>query len=394
MRRPVLAAALAIAVALATAPTASAVPDCATPQPGPLPVLSGQGTLESVVVDARGRLFYTDQTAAALMRLDRPGAPPVRVAAVQAPGGLALDADGRHLFVGTGDSIQGGLLGNVAASAQLLRIDGDTGAVETFATGLRMANGVTRAADGTLFTSSDLGFGVERISPAGVVQPNWAAVFSGNGLAIDAAQRFLFVNQTFAPAAVVRVPLSDPSSPETYFRASGADLTAGLDGMTIDPQDRLIVAANLSGEVWRVGTDGAACALGRKLTNASAVAYGRGDTGFSEGRLFSVGFDGVVAELPAGRLAAVAAPTPKPPKATPAITLLPRSARVVGGRVRVVLHVRRGKHFVRATRVRAGRVPLRTGRRVTVRVSPSATLLVVTFRVGGKAYRRTVRLVR
>ncbi len=379
------------ALALALPAAAAAVPDCTSPLPAPQAVLAGQGTLESVIVDARGRLFYTDVTAGALMRLDRPGATPAVVkAGIDAPGGLAFDADGRHLFVGQGDSFAGGTQGLVDPVASLLRVDVDTGTSTVFATGLRMANGVVRAADGTLFASIDVGTSLDRIAPDGKVQRDWATVVSGNGLAIDRAQRALFVNQTFQPAAITRIPLDAPGSPTTFFRASGTDVAAGLDGMTIDPSDRLVVAANLAGEVWRVGTDGAACALGRGLTTTSAVAYGHGAEGFSEGRLFAVGFDGVVAEIPGGRLPVPATPEAPPP---PAVTLLPRSATVRDGRVRVVLHVRVGRRYVRTTVGLAGR-RYRTGRRVTVPVPPTVTALRATFRVAGGTYRRAIALRR
>lgn len=394
MRRSRIVGGLAAALALAWPACALAVPACMTPLPPVVPVLSGQGTLESVVVDSRGRLFYTDGTLGALMRLDRPGAAPVRVrGGIKAPGGLAFDADGRHLFVGQGDSFAGGLQGLVNPVASLLRVDVETGATTVFATGLRMANGVVRAADGTLFASTDVGTSLDRIAPDGKLQRDWASVVSGNGLAIDRAQRHLFVTQTFQPAAITRIPLDRPGSPTTFFAATGADVTAGLDGLTIDPSDRLVAAANLAGEVWRIGTDGAACALGRGLKTTSAVAYGHGSVGFSEGRLFAVGFDGIIAEIPGGSLGVPPELTDGPAPA-PVVTLLPLSARLSGGRVRLVLHVRRGpKRYIASTVLIGGRA-YRTGRRVTIAVPRSATKLTVRFRVAGVAHSRTIALRR
>lgn len=399
MRRFAGLAAGAVAAGLSWgAPVAQAITDCTSPLPAPVTVLSGQGSLESVVVDAGGRLFYTDTTAKALKRLDRPGGAPVTVASgIDAPGGLAFDGDGRHLFVGQGDSAAGGTLGNLLPSASLLRVDVDTGAVQTYATGLRMANGIVRAGDGTIFASSDVGTSLDRIAPGGgPAQNDWAHVVSGNGLAIDSQQTALFVNQTFVPAAIQRIDLDKPAKVTTFFRAGAADLAAGLDGMTIDRTDRLVVAANQAGQVWRIGTDGVGCALGRGLSQTSAVAYGRGPSGFSEGRLFAVGFDGVIAEIPAGKLEPAVAPPSLVDGPAPgsAITLRPRSAKVVRGRIHVVLHIRRGRSLVRATNIRAGRVKVRTGRPVTIRVLPQATDAVIGFTVGGKRYLRTIRLRR
>ncbi|XAY07226.1 hypothetical protein DSM112329_04107 [Paraconexibacter sp. AEG42_29] len=388
--------------ALVAAPSASAVPDCATPLPAVVPVLAGQGSLESVIVDGGGRLFYTDTTAKALMRLDEPGAAPVVVrAGIEAPGGLAFDADGRHLFVGQGDSLAGGLTGNLAPAASLLRVDVDSGQATVFATGLRMANGLVRAADGTLYASTDLGTSLDRIAPDGGLRRDWASVISGNGLAIDRAQRSLFVNQTFVPAQISRIDLADPRRVSTYFRAP-ADLAAGLDGMAIDPADRLVVAANLTGEVWRIDTDGTGCALGRGLVSTSAVAYGQGARGFSAGRLFAVGFDGKVVEVPGGRLAPQAAPpaaVPGPavrPIRAPRLTLQPAAARVRGGFVAFVPRLTRGGAKGRrvAATLRIGGRTLRTGRPVRLRVGPGATRLTVRFTVAGDGYQRTIRLLR
>lgn len=395
LRRPLgVAWAAGVLVATAAAP-ASAVPDCQTPLPTAVPILTGQGSLESVIVDRRGRLFYTDTTRKALMRLDAPGARPVVVRdGIDGPGGLAFDGDGTHLFVGQGDSVGGGVQGNLQPVASLLRIDVDTGETATFASGLRMANGVVRASsDGKIYASTDIGLNLDLIEPDGSVLPNWATIPSANGLALDRDETHLFAAQTFVPAAITRVDRARPTVTEQIFRATGADLVAGLDGMVMDVRERLIVAANALGEVWRVASDGsgAACALGRGLMNTSAVAYGRGSTGFSAGRLFAVGFDGKVVEVPGGRLD-VPAPTPEPGEAR--VTLEPASVRVArNGRVRLIPHVRRGTRLVKAT-LKVGRRTLRTGHPAILVVKDRQKQLTVRFTLGGASYTRAVALRR
>ena len=109
--------------------------------------------LESVIVDPRGRLFFTSQTwdglLGAVLRMDHPDAEPVELAGgIISPGGLAFDDRGM-LIVGFGDGTPQGLIGNVAGLAGLLLVDPDSGERETWITGLQMANGVARAADGT-----------------------------------------------------------------------------------------------------------------------------------------------------------------------------------------------------------------------------------------------------
>lgn len=303
MGRRTLCSLVTVVAALALAAPASAAPDCTKAATAFTPVLSGQGVLESVIVDDRGRLFYTDTSLKAVMRLDFPGAAPVLVAGgIDAPGGLAFDDDGK-LLVGQGDGFVPGAIGNISPAARLLRVDPDTGTTTEFARGLRMANGVVRAADGTVYASTDVGVGLDRVSADGATVTNdWARVISANGLAIDSTGRWLFAAQTFQPAAIQRVEIANPANVTTYAAAGPTDFAAGPDGMDIDEQDRLAVAANGAGQVWRVGTDGRICVLARGLLFPSAVAYGRGDTGFSAGRLFVVTFSGVVAEVPAARL--------------------------------------------------------------------------------------------
>jgi sugar lactone lactonase YvrE len=277
---------------------ASAAPDCAAGQPPPRALITGKGTLESVIVDDGGRLFYTDVTAKALMRVDRPGADPVKVAGdIDSPGGLAFDGSGK-LLVGYGDAFENGGQGNIQGQAGLLRIDPNTGAKTTYATGTQMSNGVVRAADGTVFASSDAGVnGIDRVSPSGQVQRAWAQVVSANGLAIDSTGRFLYAAQTFQPAAIARVEIAHPANVETYARPGPEDISAGPDGMTIDDRDRLFVAANGGGQIWRVNTDRSICALARGLLLPSAVAFGHGSTGFSARNLYAVTFSGQVIEI-------------------------------------------------------------------------------------------------
>jgi sugar lactone lactonase YvrE len=283
------------------ASSAVAASDCAPNLPAPRPVVTGQGVLESIVVSPSGQLYYTDTSAKAVMRLDHPGAKPTPVVTgIDSPGGMAFDADPRYLFVTQGNGIANGLLGNLAPSSTLYRVDVTTGERKVFATGLAMGNGLVRADNGYIYASDDVGLGIDRISPDGKVHNNWATVPSGNGLALDSTQTHLFANQTFVPAAIRRVDVADPARVETWTRGGPSDIPAGLDGLTIDRTDRLVAAVNLYGEVWRINADRSICVLGRGLANASAVAYGHGDGGFPAGHLYVVTFGGVVAEVPAG----------------------------------------------------------------------------------------------
>ena len=137
-----------------------------------------------------------------------------------------------------------------------------------------MANGVAVGPDGAVYGSNDVGVGIDRVLD-GAVTRAWATIASSNGLVVDTTGQYLFAAQTFVPAAISRITLTDPPVVEPWFAAPEADSAAGLDGLTRDARDRLYVAANGGGAVWRVGTDRQACALAHMPPlGPSAVAFG------------------------------------------------------------------------------------------------------------------------
>src|SRR4051794_17015210 len=88
------------------------------PPPAPT-LLTGQGTLESVIVDSKGRLFFTNGDG--LLRLDSPDGQPQMLAQIPDPGGLAFDSDGK-LVVGYGNSIQNGSMGDLTGPSGLVKV--------------------------------------------------------------------------------------------------------------------------------------------------------------------------------------------------------------------------------------------------------------------------------
>ena len=295
MRRAFLVVA---AVAMLVPTQALAAPDCKR-YPEARVLVDGLDSLESTIVDRRGRLFFAG--TGKLYRLDRPDAEPVVLAeGIDAPGGMAFDAEG-FLILGFGDSIANGAQGDADPNAGLLRVDPDTGAHTIFAEGLSMGNGLARGPGGEYYASNDIVGGIDRISPDGTtVEHRWANVNSANGLVIDRAKQTLFSAQTFQPAAIARVPLDDPAAASTYFSAPPADVAAGLDGMVRDRRNRLYVAANGAGEVWRVNRKPEACSLASMPAfpdGPSALTFGRGKRGFDRKNLYVVAFNGQVTEL-------------------------------------------------------------------------------------------------
>ena len=353
-----------------------AVPDCPK-LPAAKVIAEGQGRLESIIADARGRLFFTDLTENRLLRIDKPGAEPrVLATDIERPGGLAWDPAG-SLVTGFSGGAQSGLPSNDAAG--LLKIDPETGERKPFVDGLDQANGLARGPDGSYYTSNNIGGEIVRVSPAG--EPSvFAQSESPNGLAIDSSGKYLFAAETFRPAKVLRFPLADPSAVEVWFEATGDDTPAGPDGLTLDGADRVFVAANAAGEVWRIDAQGSACAVARGLGLASNVA-------FSGANLYVVNFGGDVIEL--------ADATDRPPVAggpgsvvTEPLVALRLSVRprlaTVGRRTRFRFRVTARGVPVRGARVSLGGKSARTGRR-------GRAVLRVRFRRAGQRTARAKR---
>ena len=359
MTRAPTTAVLAALALLVPAAQSQAAPPCPQPPSSVRTLLSDQGTLESVIADREGRLFFTREDA--LMRLDDPEAEPRLLIPIPEPGGLAFDRDG-SLIVGYGNTGSNGSVGDVTGPSGLLRVDPDTGASELYATGLSMANGLVRGPDGSFYASNDFGSNIDRIRD-GKTERGWAKVESGNGLAIDTAGRYLYAAQTFRPAAIQRVDLADPTQVTEYVRAAPEDMAAGLDGMTRDAADNLFVTANGAGEVWKVTPDPVEiCLLLDGLPpfpdGPSAVATGAGG-GFPPENVYVVTFAGDVIEI---------ADVATPPARRPRIRLAVRPRRAVVGeerrfRFRATIRSAGKRRALRGARIRFAGQRERTGRR-------------------------------
>jgi sugar lactone lactonase YvrE len=361
---------------------ALALPDC-SPLPSKRTIATGQGRLESVIADARGRLFYTDLTAQRLLRLDGPGAEPkVLLTGINGAGGLAWNLDGSLVLGFNGSNANHAVDGEEGG---LLRVDPETGDAQVITRGMGMANGVVRGPDGSIYGSNNIAGNIDRVV-AGRVEDDWAKVQTPNGLAIDRAGRYMYAAQTFKPASVARIDLGDPARVETFFEASGPDMAAGPDGATIDDADRLHVATNAGGEVWRVEPDGSACALARGIMNASALNWGGGAPGFPARNLYVVSFGGAIVEVENA--------TDRPPQAGPPVGSPPRLRLTVSPRRAARRSLTRfGFHVVTAG---ADPAPVRGAiirfgnRRATTGASGRASLVVRFFHPGLKSARASL----
>lgn len=292
--RAAFAAACTITLLGGAAPASGALPSCAD-RPVQRTVVGGPGQYEAVFPDARGRLLISDLRGRRLLRADHPGAVATPLARVPDPGGIALD-DAGDILVGTGNGPTA--LVPQWRRAGLLRIDPVTGAGTRVASGLMMANGVARAADGTVYASSSFpGGGVDRIRPDGTVDRRWNRTDGANGLAVSADGSALYAAVMLPPARVVRIDTATGLA-TTFARVPFPEnLTGLLDGLARSADGTLYVNAFLAGQVWRIGADRAPCILARGLAGAAGITVGADGAGFSATSVYVATWGGRVVEL-------------------------------------------------------------------------------------------------
>ena len=292
--RAAIAAACTITLASGAAPASGALPACPD-RPVQRTVVGGPGQYEAVLPDAQGRLLISDLRGGRVLRADAPGATATPLARVSDPGGLAVD-DAGDILVGTGNGPTA--LVPRWRLAGLLRIDAGTGATTRVARGLMMANGVARAADGTVYASSSFpGGGVDRIRPDGTVDRRWNRTEGANGLALSADGSALYAAVMLPPARVVRIDTATGQA-TTFARVPFPENVTGLlDGLARGADGTLYVNAFLAGQVWRIGADPTPCVLARGLAGAAGITVGADGAGFSATSVYVATWGERVVEL-------------------------------------------------------------------------------------------------
>lgn len=262
-------------------------------------VAKGYGLLENLAFDGRGALLLSEGslggTPGGLRALSATGVRTTVVPDVASPGGIVVD--GRTAYFNTGDGLASGLF-NIA-DGTIEKVDLDTGAVATVASGLVMPNGLTRLPDGDFVVSRDLGQGsMMRVTPAGVATPFAPLATSTNGMAVDVARNQFYVDSTFDLTTVINViDLDDPAAPPRKIVIPGLGPLNAADDLTLGPDGNLYVALNVAGSVVRVDPDtGARCTIAKGLPFVSSLRFGNGP-GWDPASLYTTSFTGFVTRL-------------------------------------------------------------------------------------------------
>ncbi len=234
---------------------------------------------EGIAFGADGNLYVTTNDAGVgrLWRIDAAGTAEV-FADVPYALGLAGLADGGFVVASIGEAeAPDGAVYTVAAdgTATALTLTGGT---------IDSPNFVAIAPDGSALISDDFDTRVFRVQLDGTVTEAIADVPSPNGIAYSPDGAALFVASTFTPdGQLTRYDVDDAGMPIEASAVEILQLGPGstLDGVAVDIDGLVYVAANLKGEIWRV--DGSATSLqdgelfASGLMTPASLAFGRGE---------------------------------------------------------------------------------------------------------------------
>ena len=178
----------------------------------------------------------------------------------------------------------------VASLGEIMQPDGGvytvspSGEVTLLTEGIDSPNFVTIAPDGSALISDDFDTRVFRVGLDGEVTTVIENVVAPNGMAYSPKVDALYVASTFTTAGeLTRYDLDDAGLP---IEASGLEImhTGSAqfnDGIAVDFDNRVYVAANFSGTIWRV--DGGVSELTEgelvvdTLTSPASLAFGEGE---------------------------------------------------------------------------------------------------------------------
>lgn len=158
------------------------------------------------------------------------------------------------------------------------------GSASLLATGIASPNFITLAPDGSALVSDDFSnTRVFRVTPEGVLSTVLEQVDSPNGMAYSPDGAFFYVASTFTPLGqLTRYEVDASGLP---VEASAIEIlqlgqASTPDGIAVDADGMVYVAANIPGQLWRV--DGNAESLqpgelvAEGLGSPASLAFGRG----------------------------------------------------------------------------------------------------------------------
>lgn len=235
----------------------------------PISFVSGLQGSEGIAFREDGRLFVS--TKRSLLEVAPDGTTSVFAELVN-PLGIASDAQGNLMVADFGETFKDGDLNGF-----LVRVSQD-GGTERLAEGLiSNPNFVTRTPWGTYLVSDDLVPEIWELTQEGDLALWSEQVSSPNGMVFSADGGTLFVASTFEDGGpIYAISIVDRQPGEVRLFAS-LGTGAFNDGLALDEEGRLYVAANGAGKIVRLDEDGNAETVAEGLLTPASLAFGEGE---------------------------------------------------------------------------------------------------------------------
>jgi len=179
------------------------------------------------------------------------------------------------------------------------------------ATGIGDPNFILVLADGSYLVSDDATADIYRVGSDGAVELYSTAVNHPNGLALSLDESVLYVAQIFTnirpvvlDGSIWAMRLEDGQPLRGARLIANAGPNAGVDGLAMDVDGRLYIAANRAGQLWRYDpADESMTLIAGGMIGIASLAFGRGS--FDQHSIyatttFSGGQGGKIWRIPVG----------------------------------------------------------------------------------------------
>jgi sugar lactone lactonase YvrE len=159
------------------------------------------------------------------------------------------------------------------------------GAIARLDTGIGDPNFILVRPDGSFLVSDDATADIYLVQQDGTTELYSTAVNHPNGMVLSQGGATLYVAQTFTnirpvvfDSSVWKIRLNDEGRPARDARlAVRAGPNAGVDGLAMDANGRIYIAANRAGEIWRYDPATEEMLLiTRDIIGVASLAFGEG----------------------------------------------------------------------------------------------------------------------
>lgn len=233
------------------------------------------GGSEGMAFGTDGKLYATtnEMPSGLVWQLDGDGTA-TQFATVPFALGLAPRPDGGFVVASIGVTMQ--------ADGAVYRVEPD-GSASVWATGIADPNFVTMLPDGTALVSDDFDTRIFHVAADGTVTVALEMIESPNGMAYSPDRTRLYVATTFADdPPVTAFDVDDQGLPiaGTGVEILRLGMASTPDGLAVDVDDMVYVAANIKGEIWRVAGSSTEVVPGELVASGlgtpASLAFGRG----------------------------------------------------------------------------------------------------------------------